>query len=286
MRLVSYHSGQAIRVAGIRDGAFVDLNRTDPELPSQIIPLLSLGTDALRRAAEAVERGEALDPANCHQLAPIPNPEKVICIGLNYADHAAESGAAVPAEPVVFNKFPTAVRGHLEPIVLPSISSKVDYEAELVVVIGRGGRNIARDQAMEHVVGYCCGHDVSARDWQLEKPGGQWLMGKTFDSFAPIGPQLVTKDEVGDPSELDISLRLNGQTMQQSNTRQLIFDVPHLIAHLSKFCTLRPGDLLFTGTPPGVGTARTPPVYLLPGDEVEVEIQRVGILRNPVVGDA
>ncbi len=215
-------------------------------------------------------------------MAPVPNPQKVICIGLNYADHAAESGAAVPEEPVVFNKFPTALRGHMEPIELPSVSSQVDYEAELVAVIGRGGRNIPRATAMEHVAGFCCGHDVSARDWQLNRPGGQWLMGKTFDWFAPVGPELVTRDEVGDPSHLDIALRLNGETMQQSNTRQLIFDIPQLIAHLSTVCTLSPGDLLFTGTPPGVGVARKPPIFLQPGDVVEIEIEHVGTLKNPV----
>lgn len=282
MRLVSYRSGSAIRVAGVRNGEWIDLNRADPELPSEIIPLLSLGDVGLKRAGDAIARGDALDPTGCHLVAPVPNPQKVICIGLNYADHAAESGAAVPAEPVVFNKFPTALRGHMEPIELPSISSKVDYEAELVVVIGRGGRNIAREAAMEHVVGFCCGHDVSARDWQLESPGGQWLMGKTFDSFAPVGPELVTRDEVSDPSQLDISLRLNGETMQHSNTRQLIFDIPQLIAHLSKVCTLSPGDLLFTGTPPGVGMARKPPIFLQDGDMVEIEIERIGTLRNPV----
>jgi 2-keto-4-pentenoate hydratase/2-oxohepta-3-ene-1,7-dioic acid hydratase in catechol pathway len=284
MRLVSYRSGSAIRVAGVRNGEWIDLNRADPELPSEIIPLLSLGDVGLKRAGDAIARGDALDPTGCHLVAPVPNPQKVICIGLNYADHAAESGAAVPAEPVVFNKFPTALRGHMEPIELPSISSKVDYEAELVVVIGRGGRNIAREAAMEHVVGFCCGHDVSARDWQLESPGGQWLMGKTFDSFAPVGPELVTRDEVSDPSQLDISLRLNGETMQHSNTRQLIFDIPQLIAHLSKVCTLSPGDLLFTGTPPGVGMARKPPIFLQDGDMVEIEIERIGTLRNPVQG--
>jgi 2-keto-4-pentenoate hydratase/2-oxohepta-3-ene-1,7-dioic acid hydratase in catechol pathway len=282
MRLVSYQSGQAIRVAGVRNGEWIDLNRADPELPSEMIRFLSLGDVGLKRAGDAIARGNALDPTGCHVVAPVPNPQKVICIGLNYADHAAESGAAVPVEPVVFNKFPTALRGHMEPIELPSISSKVDYEAELVVVIGRGGRNISRETAMEHVVGFCCGHDVSARDWQLDSPGGQWLMGKTFDSFAPVGPELVTCDEVGDPSQLDIALRLNGETMQQSNTSQLIFDIPQLIAHLSRVFTLSPGDLLFTGTPPGVGMARKPPIFLKDGDLVEIEIERIGTLSNPV----
>jgi 2-keto-4-pentenoate hydratase/2-oxohepta-3-ene-1,7-dioic acid hydratase in catechol pathway len=218
-------------------------------------------------------------------LAPVPNPQKVICIGLNYADHAAESGQPIPAEPVVFCKFPTAVAAHEQPIRLPRISEKVDYEAELVVIVGLGGRDISRDQAREHIAGYACGHDVSARDWQLQKPGGQWLLGKTFDGFAPFGPELVTVDEVGDPSQLKISLRLNGQTMQNSSTRQLIFSIEQLISYVSSVCTLHPGDVLFTGTPPGVGGARKPPVYLKPGDVTEVEIERIGILRNRFIAE-
>jgi 2-keto-4-pentenoate hydratase/2-oxohepta-3-ene-1,7-dioic acid hydratase in catechol pathway len=156
-------------------------------------------------------------------------------------------------------------------------------EAELVVVMGRGGRNIPQSVAAEHVFGYCCGNDVSARDWQKGKPGGQWLLGKTFDSFAPFGPAIVSADEIGWPVELNIRSRLNQMTMQESNTKQFIFPIEFLIAHLSKFCTLRPGDLIFTGTPSGVGVARTPPIFLKPGDVVEVEIDRIGKLSNPVV---
>jgi 2-keto-4-pentenoate hydratase/2-oxohepta-3-ene-1,7-dioic acid hydratase in catechol pathway len=159
----------------------------------------------------------------------------------------------------------------------------VDYEAELVVVIGRGGRHIPRDEAMQHVAAYTCGHDVSARDWQKHKPGGQWLLGKSFDSFAPTGPHLVTADEVPDPHSLPIRLRLNGQVMQSSTTAQLIFRIDQLVSYLSEVCTLRPGDLIFTGTPPGVGAARKPPVFLKPGDVAEVEIEGIGILTNPVV---
>jgi 2-keto-4-pentenoate hydratase/2-oxohepta-3-ene-1,7-dioic acid hydratase in catechol pathway len=201
---------------------------------------------------------------------------------LNYADHAAESGAPIPEEPVIFNKFATSVGAHEDPIVLPRVSSQVDYEAELVVVIGQGGRHIAEGDALRHVAGYCCGHDVSARDWQLGKPGKQWLLGKTFDTFAPFGPHLVTADEVGDPGNLAIELRLNGQVMQSSSTRQLIFSVPKLVSYISDVCTLEPGDVLFTGTPPGVGMARKPPVFLQAGDVVEVEIEKVGTLRNRV----
>jgi 2-keto-4-pentenoate hydratase/2-oxohepta-3-ene-1,7-dioic acid hydratase in catechol pathway len=188
-----------------------------------------------------------------------------------------------PPEPVLFSKYPTALIGHLGTIVLPSVSQEVDYEAELVVVVGQGGKNIPRERAMSHVAGYAVGQDVSARDWQLNKPGKQWMAGKTFDTFAPIGPELVTTDEVPDPHALGIRLRLNGQTMQDSNTSQLIFGVDYVISYLSNIFALEPGDLIFTGTPPGVGMARKPPVWLKDGDVVEVEIDGVGALRNPVV---
>jgi 2-keto-4-pentenoate hydratase/2-oxohepta-3-ene-1,7-dioic acid hydratase in catechol pathway len=204
---------------------------------------------------------------------------------LNYADHARETGKEPPPEPVIFSKFVTAVRAHGDVIVLPKISREVDYEAELVAVIGRGGRRITPTAALDHVIGYCCGHDVSARDWQQRKPGGQWLLGKSFDSFAPFGPELVTADEVGDIANLRIQLRLNGTSMQDSTTAQLIFSVADLVSYVSGVCTLTPGDVIFTGTPSGVGVARKPQVFLRPGDAVEVEIERIGVLRNTVVAE-
>ncbi|MGI9518988.1 MAG: fumarylacetoacetate hydrolase family protein [Pirellulaceae bacterium] len=218
-------------------------------------------------------------------LPPVDRPQKIICVGQNYADHAREMGSKVPEQPVIFNKFPTALAGPDSSIRLPAISASVDYEAELVVVIGRRCKHVSVDQAMQHVLGYCCGHDVSARDWQKGRPGGQWLLGKTFDEFAPIGPWLVLADDI-DPNCLEISLQLNGQTMQQSNTENLIFKIDFLISHLSKFCTLLPGDLLFTGTPAGVGAGRTPPVFLQAGDETIVEIEGLGQLRNTFIADA
>lgn len=220
--------------------------------------------------------------AQVRLLRPVLNPSKVICVGLNYRDHAIESGAPIPDEPVLFCKLRNALIGPEEPIVLPPVSNEVDYEAELVIVVGKGGRFIPRERAMEHVAGYTCGHDVSARDWQLRKPGKQWLCGKSFDTFGPTGPVIVTADAI-DPHELPIRLRLNGTTMQDSNTREFIFKVDELIAYISQVFTLRPGDLIFTGTPPGVGFARKPPVFLKPGDTCEVEIEGIGVLRNPVV---
>jgi 2-keto-4-pentenoate hydratase/2-oxohepta-3-ene-1,7-dioic acid hydratase in catechol pathway len=285
MRLVTYQSPTGPRVAGIRDGACIDLNRADRSVPHCIKALLAEGPAGMQRAAEALAVGEPIPVAEA-RLAPIvPNPEKIIGVGLNYLDHARETGRTPPAEPVFFGKFSSAILGDGETIVLPRVSSEVDYEAELVAVIGLGGRHIAKERALSHVAGYCCGNDVSARDWQRKKPGGQWLLGKSFDTFAPVGPALVTADEIPNPGELAIQLRINGRVMQQSNTSQLLFSIAELIAYVSQVCTLAAGDLIFTGTPAGVGFARTPPVFLQPGDAVEVEIERIGVLRNAVAGE-
>lgn len=216
------------------------------------------------------------------RLAPVLRPGKVICLGLNYRDHAAESNMAVPTEPVVFTKYASSIIGPGAEIVLPSDSQMVDYEAELVFVIGKAGRDIPADRAMEHVAGYTCGHDVSARDYQLKRGGGQWNMGKAWDTFAPIGPVLVTADEGLDPHNLGIRCVLNGETMQNSNTSQFVFNIPETIAYLSHVLTLEPGDVVFTGTPPGVGMARKPPVFLKSGDVVEIQIDGIGSISNPV----
>src|SRR5262249_38052480 len=221
------------------------------------------------------------DKAKYH--APIVDPRKIVCIGLNYKDHAAESGAPIPKDPVLFSKYATALIGHGQAIVLPKVSQEVDYEAELVIVVGKKGRHLTLANAMDHVAGYSIGHDVSARDWQLRKDGKQWMVGKTFDTFAPMGPVLVTKDEVPNPQGLKISLKLNGQVMQSSSTAQMIFGVAELLVYLSTVFTLEPGDVIYTGTPPGVGVARKPPVYMKDGDVAEVEIEGLGVLRNPVV---
>jgi 2-keto-4-pentenoate hydratase/2-oxohepta-3-ene-1,7-dioic acid hydratase in catechol pathway len=283
MRLISYLTDEGPRLAGVRQDGYVDLNRTDSSIPAAAKAFLAEGPAAVTRAREALANGDALPPDDLRLAPPIPDPQKIICVGLNYADHAAESGAKVGDEPVIFNKFPTALAAHGDPIRLPKVGAHVDYEAELVAVIGVGGKNISRGAALDHVAGYACGHDVSARDWQKDKPGGQWLLGKSFDGFAPLGPELVTADEVGNPHELDIRLRLNGQVMQDSNTAQLIFCVDVLVSYISQVCTLMPGDLIYTGTPPGVGMARKPPVLLKAGDVVEVEIEKIGVLRNTVV---
>lgn len=282
MKLISINQGNHQKLALLDHGsAFVlepalgwptTMQELAADWPQRKSQILELRQDAEQTAIET----EQLN-------APISNMEKIICIGVNYADHAREMGGEPVDLPVVFNKFPSAINSPGGNIELPDISEQVDFEAELVVVIGKPGRNIPRAEAMDHVFGYCCGIDVTARDWQKGKPGGQWLLGKTFDTFAPIGPVIVTADEIPQPHELDIQLRLNGQTMQSGNTNQMIYSIDFLIAHLSKFATLKTGDLLFTGTPSGVGAGRNPPLFLQAGDQLEVEIEGLGVLKSQVV---
>jgi 2-keto-4-pentenoate hydratase/2-oxohepta-3-ene-1,7-dioic acid hydratase in catechol pathway len=219
-------------------------------------------------------------------LAPV-RPTAILCIGLNYRRHAAETGAALPEWPVLFMKSPGAVQDPGAPIALPTAlaSEQVDYEGELAVVIGRRCRNVGRDEALKAVAGFTCGNDVSARDWQKHRGGGQWCRGKTFDTFAPLGPVLVPPGELADPLALRLRTTLNGVTVQEGNTSDMIFDVPALIAFLSGSTTLLPGTVIFTGTPEGVGMAATPPRWLRPGDGVSVEIEGIGSLSNPVVAE-
>jgi 2-keto-4-pentenoate hydratase/2-oxohepta-3-ene-1,7-dioic acid hydratase in catechol pathway len=211
-----------------------------------------------------------------------PHPEKIICIGHNYRAHAAETGAEPPDEPLMFAKFATTLIGPGDEIVLPPEATHVDAEAELAVVIGAPGRRLSAGRAMDVVAGYIAANDVSARN--LQYGDGQWTRGKGFDTFCPIGPQLVPADEL-DPSNLGVVQRLNGEVMQEGRTSDLIFDVPTLVAHASSVFTLAPGDVILTGTPPGVGWARKPPLSLKAGDVVEVEVEGIGVLRNPVVAE-
>ena len=251
-----------------------------------VLSLITGGADARDGVMRWVERhpGHAdVDLKTVTYHAPIPRPPKIICIGLNYRDHAEESKLPIPEVPTVFCKFATAVTGHNQPVVLPKNSVKPDYEAEFAVVIGPGGRHIAEQDWQKHVFGYTILNDVSARDYQMAT--SQWMIGKTFDTFAPIGPAVVTADEIEDPHNLNISLTLNGEVMQNSNTRNLIFRIPQLIAHLSSVFTLEPGDIIATGTPAGVGFARKPPRWLRPGDEMVTTIEGLGELHNPIVAE-
>jgi 2-keto-4-pentenoate hydratase/2-oxohepta-3-ene-1,7-dioic acid hydratase in catechol pathway len=217
-------------------------------------------------------------------LAPV-EPRAILCIGLNYKFHAEESGMAIPENPILFIKNPAAVQNPSDPILLPThlVSDSVDYECELAVIIGKTAKNVSKENALDYVLGYTCANDVSARDWQKNGGGGQWCRGKTFDTFCPLGPVLVTTDEIANPNALGIKTILNGQTVQDWNTNDMIFDVPTLIAFLSADTTLLPGTVIITGTPQGVGMARKPPLFMKSGDSVTIEIEGIGSLTNPVV---
>jgi 2-keto-4-pentenoate hydratase/2-oxohepta-3-ene-1,7-dioic acid hydratase in catechol pathway len=241
-----------------------------------------LGGDANARA-EARKNGWLVPSKDAYWFAPVPRPGKIVCVGLNYRDHAAESGLAVPATPVIFSKFSSCVIAPGEPVVVPRTSEKVDYEAELAVVIGRHAKHVSADRAYDYVLGYTAFNDVTARDFQFGD--GQWQRGKSCDTFAPMGQTIVTTDEIPDPHTLRISLTVNGTTMQDSNTSQLIFRIPQLIEFITQSISLEPGDVIATGTPAGVGFARKPPVFLKPGDVMDVHIEKIGGIGNPVVAE-
>jgi 2-keto-4-pentenoate hydratase/2-oxohepta-3-ene-1,7-dioic acid hydratase in catechol pathway len=284
MRFVTFESGGKGHPGLLTtDDLVVDLTEAGF---SSILDLIEAGSEG-RAKAEAYAAGAAREnkyPLNSVKLlAPIPRPRKLICVGLNYRDHATETGSAIPDVPTIFNKFATAVIGPGDDIVLPKVSKSPDYEAEFAFVIGTGGRQIGADDWRKHIFGYTMVNDVSARDYQ--RATTQWLMGKTFDTFAPMGPWIVTADEIADPHNLDIQLEINGEILQNSNTRELIFKIPELIAFLSSVFTLEPGDIVSTGTPAGVGVARNPQRFLQPGEEVTVRIAGIGELVNPVVAE-
>ncbi len=284
MRFLTFEEDDVSRL-GVRRGEneVVDLTQAGG-VPGDLLGLIAAGPEALGAAESAAAKADRVLPFSGLRIcAPVERPEKVICIGLNYADHAAETNHPVPPEPVVFGKFASAITGPFDPVEAPRTSRELDYEAELVAVIGKGGKHITEADAMDHIFGYCVGNDISARDYQVGKPAGQWLLGKTFDTFAPYGPHIVTVDEVPDPHDLRIRCILNGETVQDSSTSQLIFNLRQLIAYISHVFTLTPGDLLWTGTPPGVGMGRKPPLWLKPGDTVSVEVDGVGRIENPIV---
>lgn len=213
-------------------------------------------------------------------LPPVPNPDKILCVGVNYRPHIEEMGRQVPEHPVVFTRFAGSLVGHDRPILRPLVSEQFDFEGELAVVIGKRTRHVSREQALEHVAGYCCFMDGSVRDWQRHTM--QFTPGKNFDRSGSIGPCIVTTDEIPDPSVLELTTRVNGELMQRGKLAELVFDVPKLIEYCSTFSELLPGDIIATGTPGGVGAARTPPVWLKHGDIVEVDIENIGVLRSPV----
>jgi 2-keto-4-pentenoate hydratase/2-oxohepta-3-ene-1,7-dioic acid hydratase in catechol pathway len=261
----------------------VDIGRASSKLPRSMRALLQSLDGDLESLDEIVRSApaEARLPMADVTLGPVvPDPEKIICIGLNYRDHATETNLALPEVPTVFAKYSNTLIGDGDAILIPAATSQVDYEAELAFVMGRRAKNVSEQEAMAYVAGYTIFNDVSARDYQLRT--SQWTLGKSFDTFGPVGPALVTKAEVPDPHDLSIRLRIGDELLQDSNTRHMVFSVAMLVAHLSTAMTLEPGDIVATGTPAGVGFTRKPPRFLKPGEIVRVEIERLGVLQNPV----
>ena len=281
MKLATFRDGDVTAPGLVQGDRIVSLARVVADAPADMLDVIA-GWDALRaRIPDTVpfELGRPL--ADVTLLAPIPRPGSVLAIGLNYADHVRETGREMPEHQVWFGKLPGTINGPFAGVQMPRASSRIDYEVELVAVIGRSGRHIAREAASAHVFGYCVGNDVSVRDWQRRTP--QWLLGKSFDTHAPTGPWITTADEIGDPHRLGIRCLVNGETRQESNTRELIFSLWDQIAHVSQAVTLRPGDLIFTGTPSGVGLAMEPPRFLQLGDRVRCEIDELGAIENEMI---
>jgi 2-keto-4-pentenoate hydratase/2-oxohepta-3-ene-1,7-dioic acid hydratase in catechol pathway len=292
MRIVGYAGNDGItRLGALTEQGVLDLQAAarasgiSAEPFADALPFLAAGDSALQGARKLIQQappGTFAALSNVRLRPPIPRPGKIVAVGLNYRDHSIESGAKeAPKWPILFAKFTTSIAGPEDPIAIPVGDPNVDYEAELAVVIGRKGKGIPAERALDYVAGYMPLNDVSARVWQFADK--QWVRGKSCDTFCPTGPYLTTRDEVPDPHSLSICARVNGTTLQDSNTSKMIFRVPELIEFISASITLEPGDIIATGTPEGVGAFRTPPIFLKPGDVVEVEIQSLGVLRNPVV---
>ncbi|XP_072027900.1 oxaloacetate tautomerase fahd2, mitochondrial-like [Amphiura filiformis] len=288
MRLVQFEEGGSVRV-GVElsnGGDVVDISAADKSIPTDMRSFLEGGESAIEAAKKVVSAGSHIvKKENLKLQAPITNPEKVLCVGMNYKDHCLEQNAPIPKEPVFFNKFASSIVGPTDDIVYPGeLTSELDWEVELTIVIGKTGKNIKESEAMQHVFGYTVAHDVSARDWQMKKNLKQWMLGKCMDTFCPLGPAIVTTDELSDPHKLGIRCRVNGKTVQDSSTDQLVFRSEALIAFISRFVTLKPGDIILTGTPPGVGVFLKPePVFLKRGDVVDVEVDEIGTCTNRVV---
>jgi 2-keto-4-pentenoate hydratase/2-oxohepta-3-ene-1,7-dioic acid hydratase in catechol pathway len=280
VKLATFSHDNSTRIGIISGDGVLDVSRHVAGTPADMAEVIARWPE-LRPRFESIA-GQAADFAlgavKLH--APVPHPKKIFAIGLNYADHCAESGLEIPKDPVWFSKAVTSVNGPFDSIDMPAVSQQLDHECEMVAVVGKRCRNVPRDRAREVIFGYCVGNDVSVRDWQLRT--SQWVIGKSFDTHAPIGPWITTADEVKEPHALDISCLVNGETRQKSNTRHLVFDTFAQIEHLTKAVTLEPGDLVFTGTCGGVGLAHKPPLWLKVGDHVRVEIDRLGAIENTV----
>jgi ureidoglycolate lyase len=283
MKLATFDIGGEARIGIVTGDALVDLAEAAPGLPRDMIGLI----EAWPRVEREVRQFESAAPhhklGEVHLQAPVPRPQKVLAIGLNYADHIEESGQKTPERQIWFSKLGNAINGPYDPIQMPKVSTAVDYEAELVAIVAKRCRHVSKDDAPGAVFGYTGGNDVSVRDWQFHTP--QWILGKSFDTHAPFGPWIVTADEIGDPHALGIRCLVNGETRQNSNTCNLVFNVFDQIALLTQAMTLMPGDAIFTGTPGGVGFAAKPPNFLKAGDIVRVEIDRIGALEARMVAE-
>jgi 2-keto-4-pentenoate hydratase/2-oxohepta-3-ene-1,7-dioic acid hydratase in catechol pathway len=283
MKLATFtHQGRT-RIGVVGSGGVVDLAAAAPELPRDMLGFLEAGDAALSRARSVLGAGPRIALDDLRLEAPIRRPPKFLAVGLNYADHVAESGLEVPRHPTIFNKQSTCVAGPRDPVHVPRVSSALDYEGELGFVIGRRCRHVSRTHAPDAIAGYLVVNDLSVRDWQLRVP--TWTLGKSFDTHGPIGPWIVTRDELADPHGLRLRTWVNDELRQDSNTKQLIFDCFALVEHLSTAFTLEPGDVVATGTPAGVGIGMKPPRLLCAGDVVRVEIEGIGALANPVIDE-
>lgn len=281
MKLATFTAGGVTRIGVVRDRGIADLAAAAPDLPRDMIGFLRAGDTALKRAADASASAPLIPLADVVLEAPVPHPGKVLAIGLNYRDHVEESGQPMPEHQVWFNKQHNCIMGPYADIALPSVSAFLDYEAEMCFVIGKRCKHVPAARAHEVIAGYFVGNDVSVRDWQLRT--NTWQIGKSFDTHGPIGPWIVTPDEVGDPHALDIKCWVNGELRQNSNTKHLIFNCFDQIAHLTQAFTLDIGDVIFTGTSSGVGGAMKPMQFLKTGDVVRVEVEKLGHIENKVV---
>jgi 2-keto-4-pentenoate hydratase/2-oxohepta-3-ene-1,7-dioic acid hydratase in catechol pathway len=283
MRLARFRTGEREGIGLVGDGAVIDLGAAVPSLPVDMIEVLEAWDNWFDRIAGARDGAPSHDLPQVELLAPIACPRKVLGIGLNYPAHAAEGGAAVPDVQHWFNKQNSCINGPFAPVDMPMVSTQLDYEGELVVVIGRRARHVARERALDHVAGYMVGNDVSVRDWQRRSP--TTTVGKSFDTHGPIGPWITTSDEIPDPGALQLRTYVNGEQRQSTSTGAMVFSIPEMIEYLSTAFTLEPGDLLFTGTPEGVGLLMKPPRFLNIGDRVRVEIDGLGAIENEIIAE-
>lgn len=287
MKLVSYAATGGTRLGAVEGDLVYDLNRANAAVPADILGFLEGGAEKLAEARDALDgartNGAATPLADVKLLPPVPRPPKIVCLARNYAEHAKEAGFEMSQIPIMFARFAATLVADGDPVIRPTVSHELDWEGELAVIIGTGGRHISRESALDHVAGYSIFNDVTVRDYQFRVT--QYTAGKNFSGTGPFGPYLVTKDEVPDPHALDIRLEVNGVVKQQANTGEMFFDVPTIIEHVSEWIALEPGDVIAMGTPAGVGFKRTPPEFLLPGDVVSVTVEQLGTLTNPVIDE-